>query len=227
MAVKEKQNRVVEFIKKFWIYILAGVLAIVIGVTLGLMAANRQDETIDVSNKPQQEEPAPDENGGNEEKQEGDNKEQEGEKENEGEGETPASAEPLSFQLPMKQASVIVDYSDTKLVYNPTLDLWQAHFYVDLSSSDLSVYSVLNGIVESVDYDYLTGYVIKIAHDDGFTSVYSSLDENVDVKTGDKVEKGQKIGNASSLAASSSGYGNHLEFTLLKDGKKINILTLR
>ena len=229
MAIKvKKENRFLFFIKRFWVYIIAGLLAIGIGVTLGVAAAASQKQSVVDVVKPgndgeneTQKDPVPTDQDNNQEN--GDN-ESGGDEDNSSQkdDQTPASTQPVSFALPMSEASVLVDFSDTKLVYNPTLDRWESHFYVDLTSNDLSVYSILDGTVASVSYDYLTGYVVKIAHDDGFVSVYASLGDDVAVKEGDKVTKGQKIGSASSLAASSSAYGNHLEFTLLQNDKKID-----
>ena len=229
MATKQKQNRFLIFLKASWAYIVAGILIVGIGVTMGIMAATSQNQSVvdvvnptdsnDDQNTQTGETENSGENQGDDQKEEnsGDNQAGEDNKDDE-----PASTEPVSFALPMKEASVIVDYTDTKLVYNPTLDRWESHFYIDLSSSDNSVFSVLSGEVLSVEYDYLTGYVVKIQHEDGLVSVYGSLGDDVLVQAGDSVSRGQKIGNASNLAASSSKYGEHLEFTLLQNDKKID-----
>ena len=68
----------------------------------------------------------------------------------------------------------------------------------------------------------MLGNVVEIKHSDGFVSIYSSLDKNIDVQKGDQVQKGQKIGTISNSAASEAGYGNHLDFTLLQDGKEVD-----
>lgn len=128
----------------------------------------------------------------------------------------------LEFGLPMTEATVIKDYSDQRLQYNPTLERWEAHFAIDFTADDLSVYSILDGKVLSAEYKYLEGYVVTIEHSDGFVSSYASLGENLEVKEGDEVKKGQKIGQASSVSASESSYGDHLEFKLMKDGKTID-----
>lgn len=130
--------------------------------------------------------------------------------------------EPLVFGLPTNSASVIKDYSDTKLQFNETLNKWEAHFAVDLAGEDTAVLSVLDGTVSDVSYKYMSGYIVTIDHADGFSSVYASLDENVDVKKGDKVTKGQKIGNMSTSAVGEAGYGAHLDFTLKQNGVEVD-----
>ncbi len=128
----------------------------------------------------------------------------------------------LVFGLPTTNASVIKDFSDTKLQFNETLKKWEAHFSVDLAGEDPTVMSVLDGTVTDVFYKYMDGYTVTIAHDQGFVSVYTSLDENVDVKKGDKVTKGQKIGKMSTSAAGESSYGAHLDFSLYQNGKSVD-----
>ena len=233
MIVKQ-ENKFISFIKKFWIYIVAGFLAIAISVTAGVMVAiNQREDVVDVV-KPGDGDTDGDggdntggdgndnsdnDNDNNNEDDDDDDKDDGDDDGNSGEVVNP---DPIVFGLPMINASIIQDYSDTKLLYNPTLDRWEAHMCIDFTADDLSVYSVLDGEVISVEYDYLTGYVVKIEHIDGFVSTYGSLSESVTVKAGDKVSKGQKIGEASNLAGNSSAFGNHLQFTLLKDGEKID-----
>lgn len=231
MIVKQG-NKFIGFIKKFWGYILAGFLVVSIGVTLGVVAAVSDDQGVVDVVKPSEDEnktpeddntntPNPDENPDNGNSGEEGNNNQENQ--NPPEDEKPVvNPEVITFAMPMNNATIIKDFTDLKLEYNPTLDRWEAHKYMDITSEDLSVMSVLDGKVLSVEYDYLTGYVIQIEHDDGFISSYASLSEDVKVKVGDSVQRGQVIGSASSLAASSSSYGDHLEFMLMKNNKKID-----
>ncbi len=134
----------------------------------------------------------------------------------------PVDTTPLVFGLPTTNASVIKDFNNTKLQYNETLNKWEAHYSVDLTSEDSTVMSVLDGTVTDVFYKYMSGYIVSIKHDDGFVSVYSSLDENVDVKKGDVVKKGQKIGSMSTSAAGEASYGKHVDFSLYKDGESVD-----
>ena len=211
-----KQNKFVSFFRRYGLYIFAGILVVGIGVSFGVMFGLNEisDNTVDVL-KPNED----DDQNKETEKQ---TPKEEPVEDKENQAEPVSNPEVITFQSPMTSASVIQDYSDTGLQYNPTLDRWEAHFYVDLTSDDLNVYSVLDGKVLSTSYDYLTGYVVKVEHSDGFESIYSSLDENLEVKSGDQIKKGELIGKASNSAASSSSYGDHLEFTLLKDGKKVD-----
>ena len=120
----------------------------------------------------------------------------------------------LHFELPMADAIVIKDFSDTELQNNETLNQWEAHLSVDLASDSSAVYAILDGTVASVDYSFLDGYSITLNHANGFVSIYSSLNEDVLVKEGDKVQAGDKIGEASDSASGELDLGSHLCLTM-------------
>ena len=134
----------------------------------------------------------------------------------------PVSTEAIKFSVPMENAVVVKDFADDHLQHNESLKRWEIHLSIDLASENENVFSVANGTVVSVTSNPLDGYVVEIAHSDGFVSVYSSLSENVDVKAGDKVNAGQKIGSASTTASNESKAGSHLHFTLLKNGEDVD-----
>lgn len=134
----------------------------------------------------------------------------------------PTGTENLNFALPMQEALVVKDFSNQELQKNDTLNQWEAHLAVDLASDKGDVYCVLDGKVTSVSYDILEGYTVKIEHTGGLVSIYSSLDENVLVKEGDKVSAGQKIGTASESATGELDLGGHLHFSMQKNGKYVD-----
>lgn len=126
------------------------------------------------------------------------------------------------FELPMKNSAVVKDFDDTRLQWNDALKRYEIHLALDLSSEQKEVFSVLDGVVKEVECNSLEGCVVKIEHTNGFVSVYGSLDENVKVKAGDKVTKGQQIGIASTSATNENVEGGHLHFTLLKNGEEVD-----
>lgn len=136
--------------------------------------------------------------------------------------EEPVSTEAVKFSLPMENAVVVKDFADDHLQFNDSLKRWEIHLSVDMMSENQNVFAVAEGVVTSVTSNSLEGYVVEIAHNDGFVSIYSSLSDNVEVLTGAKVVAGQKIGMAASTASNESVSGNHLHFTLLKDGNEVD-----
>lgn len=126
----------------------------------------------------------------------------------------PTNTTVLEFRMPMQNASVIKDFSNTELQNNETLNQWEAHMSIDLTSENSDVFAVLDGTVTNVSYSFLEGHSIEIQHANGFSSIYSSLDENIMVKVGDKVSAGQKVGSSGESASGELDLGNHLCFTL-------------
>lgn len=134
----------------------------------------------------------------------------------------PTSVETLTFNLPMTDAVVVKDYSDTQLQKNDTLNQWEAHLAVDLTSQSNDVYSVLPGEVTNVEYDFLKGNTVTIKHSNGFISTYSSLASDNLVKAGDKVSAGEKIGEVSETASAELDLGEHLHFSLMLNNNLVD-----
>lgn len=127
-----------------------------------------------------------------------------------------------TFYNPVMNFTLVKDFSDKELMYNETLNQWEAHKAVDLSVSEGSgVYAVLDGTVTSVTNDYLHGTVITITHDNGLVTKYASLDENPKVQENDKVERGQEIGSATT-SAENEKLGARLQFSVFKDGVAVD-----
>ena len=127
----------------------------------------------------------------------------------------------LTFTLPMDNPSVIKDYNGTGLSWNATLSWWEAHEGVDLISDNSKVYAIADGTVIAVTEDGLEGAKIILEHENGLQSIYSSLSTGLNLSVGNKVSKGDHLGNASSSAGIESGQGAHLHFELVENGKKI------
>ena len=195
MENNKKKKGLLEIVKKYGYYMMAG--ALVLGMSLAIVfAAGSSIENADNVNQ------QPD---------------------------IPSSTSPIAFVLPVDGPERIKGYSSTELFYNETLGQGESHKGVDIVSDNLKVYAVLSGVVTNVVNNYENGTTITIAHDDGFVSVYSSLDADVLDCVDDKVTKGQQIAKMSASSANEQSQGNHLHFELFKNGEKVdptNYLTL-
>ncbi|MCH5155343.1 MAG: peptidoglycan DD-metalloendopeptidase family protein [Clostridiales bacterium] len=127
--------------------------------------------------------------------------------------------------MPMKGATVGMEYADNKLVKWETLDLWQWHPAVDFVGSG-SVFAIMDGKVLDVEKTTIDGNVVTIEHDGGYVSIYKSLGNDIAVNKGDTVKSGDRIGSASSSMMSELNTGAHMHFELKKNGKYINPNTL-
>lgn len=134
----------------------------------------------------------------------------------------PVNADSINFYLPLLNAQVSKDFSDTKLMYNETLKQWEAHMALDLTTTGNSnVYAALDGKVTKVYENYLEGKVIEIEHANNLKTIYKSLDSTSSLQVGDAVSKGQVIGTAGK-SASEAHLGTHLHFEVEENGKKID-----
>lgn len=192
MEIK-KNTRFVDFMKNYGTLLISAFLVVVIAITL-LIVGLSPVETMDNSVK----------------------------KDENHSSTTPASTPAIEYTLPMRNASVIKDFSSTELQYNQTLNCWEAHLSVDLMSVDTEVMAVYDGVVSLVTNDFLMGNVVTVTHDNGIVSIYSSLSDNLQVQEGDRVSKGQVIGFAGTTASSEFADGVHLDFAMLKNGEEVD-----
>ena len=129
--------------------------------------------------------------------------------------------EPLHFEMPV-EGRVIAEFSGDDLVYNEALKDWRAHSGVDFEAkAGVEVCASASGVCEDI-FDCEMGRCIVINHRDGFATMYANLGEDTELKKGDKVEKGDKIGVVGNTALGDVTAGEHLHFEIIKDKKNVN-----
>lgn len=110
------------------------------------------------------------------------------------------------------------------LVYYEVIGEWRVHGGIDIKPKDtLLIESALKGKVEAVNNSEITATEIIIDHGNNVKTLYSNL-VSANVKVGDRVEKGQVIGNIGKTVSIESMDGAHLHFELIVDGKQVNPL---
>lgn len=135
---------------------------------------------------------------------------------------TPTSSAITPF-MPVANATIYKGYYGSELCFNETLRQWETHKAIDFQVAEGSkVYAILDGKVKDVYTNILEGTVVVLEHDGGLTSTYGSLDENLYVKVGDTISRGDEIGVVSSSATSETSAGAHLHFAMLEDGEKVD-----
>ena len=111
----------------------------------------------------------------------------------------------------------IFGYSMEVLSYNQTTRDWRVHNGIDLAAeAGAQVVAAADGEVFSVTEDEALGYTVTIRHDEGYTTCYASLSEDVAVKAGDRVTAGQAIGCAADSAITESTLGSHVHFSVTR-----------
>lgn len=180
-----------NFMKKYGYYLMAFVLILAVGLTVGLTG---EDNTKIYPN----------------------------EQVENSEDADPTSTVPISMLSPLKSPQVLKWYSDSELFYNATLNQWESHKAVDLTSDSGDVYAVLDGVIIDCSYNYADGYCVKIRHDDGIVTSYCSLSNLDSVTKGKTVKRGDKIGEISNSGANELGDGGHLHFAVELNGKPVD-----
>jgi len=95
------------------------------------------------------------------------------------------------------QLDYIVAHSDGKVI-----------FYQD-------GYDNMKGSFGNIGY----GNFVRIDHGNGFVTMYAHMRKGLEVKNGQIVKKGQRLGY---MSDSGNAYGGHLHFEITKDGVRIN-----
>lgn len=127
----------------------------------------------------------------------------------------------VSFKNPV-EGTLGRAYSEDP-VYWATTDSYKNHLAMDVKAAEgTAVVAVSDGIVKKVDVN-TEGTYVEIDHQNGLTTVYGNLQEQVLVKVGDKITAGQEIGavgKTTNLAYEE--YGDYLHFQVFQDGKEVD-----
>ena len=130
--------------------------------------------------------------------------------------------EPLKTAAPV-DGSLVAEYAMECLSYNETTRDWRVHAGCDFGAeAGTEVKAAADGEVYTVYNDEQMGTTVVIRHQDGYTTQYGSLSEEVLVKAGDKVTMGQAIGTVGSTALMESALGDHVCFRVTCDGEPVD-----
>lgn len=206
----KRTERLFDLIKRNAIYMVLSLCIIAVGVSVALMLANDQDNTLSNDDVPNVNAPVepddtpadpvgkPDET-----------------------PETPVDA-PVVFIMPVANATSIGEYSET-MVFNSTLGRYSTHLAIDFFAEEgAEVFAVYDGVVEDVQTTLLKGTTITIDHGNGLKTIYNSLADGEMVSVGQTVKKGDVIGQVSVSNRQESADGAHLHFEVSENGQIID-----
>ena len=113
------------------------------------------------------------------------------------------------------QGQTVATYSMEALSYNQTTRDWRVHNGIDIAADEGSqVCAAADGEVYTVYEDETLGHTVVIRHTGGYTTRYSSLDEEISVQAGDQVTAGAVIGTVGSTALVETTMGPHVHFSV-------------
>ena len=124
----------------------------------------------------------------------------------------PKENKALKTQAPVS-GQEICGHSVETLSYNETTRDWRVHNGVDIAAEEgTPVSAAADGTVYTTYEDETLGHTVVIRHEGGYTTRYSSLDENIPVSAGDAVTMGQTIGYVGCTALVETAMGSHVHF---------------
>jgi len=130
-----------------------------------------------------------------------------------------------TFVSPLKDCTLDVDFSDTVLVFSPTMKDYRTHTAVDLSANlGDEVMAVADGIVKNIWHDPFMGTCVSIEHTGNAVSYYKNLDPVVKegLVIGASVKAGDVIGAVGESAMNEVAQDPHLHFELKVNDKAID-----
>ncbi len=213
----KKQRTVLTFLRRNAVYFVLAFCILAVGATVTFMLV-RNANSFELNNPPSIDEPS----------DPVDNPSQPSEPDtpvtNPNEPSEPSQpvVEPISFAMPVLNATSVVDYSDT-MVFNSTLNRFTAHLAIDFFAPEgTDVLAVYAGEVKSIENTLLKGVTVTIDHGDGLITVYNSLADGDCVTVGQKVNKGDVIGQVSTSNRQEYKAGAHLHFEVMENGQVID-----
>ena len=128
--------------------------------------------------------------------------------------EAPSVTKPATLKtgLPVS-GKTVTGHSVDALCYNPTTRDWRVHNGVDITAeAGTPVCAAAAGEVYTTFTDETMGTTVVLRHEGGYVTTYSSLDPDLKVSAGDKVELGQALGCVGTSALLESAIGDHVHF---------------
>ena len=131
-----------------------------------------------------------------------------------GEATTATAGRVLKTAMPV-EGTTVAEYAVETLAYNQTTRDWRVHNGMDIAAPEgTKVCAAAEGVVYTTYTDDAMGTTVVIRHDGGYTTVYSSLDQEVAVSTGDTVVLGQAIGCVGTTALLENTLEPHVHFSV-------------
>jgi len=129
-------------------------------------------------------------------------------------GPTTTPSKPTETGMPLT-GQTLMAHSVDALCYDPTTRDWRTHAGIDIAAeAGAPVSAAAAGVVYTTYDDELLGTTVVIRHDGGYVTTYASLDSQLPVSAGDRVELGQTVGYVGNSAMMETALGDHLHFSV-------------
>lgn len=130
------------------------------------------------------------------------------------------------YSMPAK-GEIIKPFSITEHLYDETMDDWRVHNGIDIACDiGTPVITIATGVVTSLGFDEMTGYYVKVTHDDGLVSTYYGLQPNNTLTAEMRLEDGDEIGLAGNTMLAEIAQPEHIHVTIARDGEYIDPMSI-
>ncbi len=130
--------------------------------------------------------------------------------------------EAKAYKMPL-DGDITTGFSLDTPVYSVTLRDWRIHDGIDIAADvGSNVFAVNDGVVESIKTDDMFGVTVILRHTDGKKSMYSNLEDSVELEEGQIINRGDIVGKVGQTAIYELSDGPHLHFEMSADGEKID-----
>ena len=137
-------------------------------------------------------------------------------------GSEPTEKPTLKTAAPVA-GETVAEFAVDCLGYNETTRDWRTHHGVDIAAeTGTQVCAAADGTVYAVYEDESLGTTVVITHDQGYTTRYASLAEEVSVVPGDVVTLGQAVGTVGNTALLENSLAPHVHFSVTCDGTSVD-----
>ena len=121
------------------------------------------------------------------------------------------------------EGETVAEYAMDCLSYNRTTRDWRVHNGVDIAAAEgTPVLAAADGTVYTVYDDETMGTTVVIRHEEGYTTKYACLAQDVTVAPGDAVTMGQQIGCVGTTALLESALDPHVHFSVTCDNEAVD-----
>ncbi len=132
----------------------------------------------------------------------------------------------LVWPVGSSEKDIILKFSDSNTVYFKTLAQYKINPAVVIAAkTDEKVKAAAAGIVKNVKTDDETGTTVTVDIGNGYEVKYGQL-KNLNVKTGQKIAKGEIVGHIAKPTKYYTLEGSNLYFEVMENGKSIDPLLL-
>lgn len=121
------------------------------------------------------------------------------------------------------EGEILAPYAMECLSYNETTRDWRVHNGIDIAAdAGTEVQAAADGQVYTVYDDDRMGMTVVIRHENGYTTKYASLADEVNVAAGDTVRMGDTIGCVGTSAMTEQVLGDHVHFSVTKNDEPVD-----